>query len=146
MELKDFIDMEEKMSEIKRFLFMKCIDYCIAANYEVPKYETLANEYRTYELDQKHGLIIVSFVDESCREDDRHYDVVLPLDVVFDTDFIEKLKIQFEETRKKLEADRQILKEREFKKQEAFNMQILVGILHKYPEASQKVIEENESK
>jgi hypothetical protein len=68
---------------------------------------------------------------------------VLPLDILFNPDFAEKMRIR--RVNERNHEDEEMINQREIRRkvEEKLNMDILKGILRNYPEASKQVINEH---
>lgn len=154
MEFKSIEDIQKLEQEIKDFFIRRCMDYDEAAGNTGIHYEVLSGEYVTYELDTDTRLdrptrsynstpipIVVVYFEENTACDER-YVYRLPLDILFDSDFVQKMRVKITE-RKRIEAEEKALRDTEYRaRQEATNMNILKSILTLFPDASDKVISE----
>jgi len=145
MELQDFIDVEKKQAEIKVFLVHKSIDYCATSDHQKPQYSDLLNEYDRYKFNLEKNEIVVSFSHYISHDKEERYDIVLPLDIVFNPDFAEMMRIRRINERN---HEEEVINQQETRRKadEKLNMEILKGILRNYPEASKQIINEHGAK
>ena len=143
MELQDFIEVEKKLVEIKAFLVHKSVDYCATSDHQKPKYSDLLKEYDRYKFNLEQNEIVVSFSHYISHDKEEQYDIVLPLDILFNPDFAEKMRIR--RVNERSHEDEEMINQREIRRkvEEKLNMDILKGILRNYPEASKQVINEH---
>ena len=128
--LEDFQKYETLEQELKEFLIEKCIDLEKAAKGE--DVETFfENDYDDFE--KKGDFIKVWFRHFEANEIE-NYTIDLPLGIVFESDFKEILKKQFDEAKEfaRRELEKIRLKEAESKKH--FEIIRLKELMEKYPD------------
>lgn len=141
--LSDFQKLDSLEEEIKKFIFQRCTDYSEATAYRTEDYyknEEFAEDFDWYEFD---GLFLkVCFMEyRTCKQGGNQYYYSLPLDILFDPDFKEKMKACFEEEREKQRLaliEKRKLHEVELKalaeKIKAAEIEELKMFMKKYPE------------
>jgi hypothetical protein len=144
--LKDFKKYEALEQELKTFLFEKCEEY------DEAKWEVNGNVddlYKDQEFEDDfdfcefNGLFLEVFFMEyrTFRGEGNQYRYYLPLDIVFEPDFKDKMKVRLEEEKEK---ERQILLEKRRQNEEAHRrlaeqkkieeIKTMRELMRKYPE------------
>lgn len=137
--LADFKKFETLKQELTMFLYEKCTEYEEAKCFDIDdfyKYCVLDDNLDDWDFED---LVINVWIYNSQQED--HYCYKLPLDILFDSDFKQKMKARFEEEREReslalIEKRKQHTEEYEKlrARAEAEEISKLKELMGKYPE------------
>lgn len=134
----DFLKLESLEHEIKVFIFEKCKEYGEAGDFKIESH--LKEDFDWYEF---NGLFLEVYFMEyrTFGKDGNQYIYKLPLDILFDSDFKDKMRIRFAEEREnqrlKLIEEQKIKEaelERAKEKKISREIETLKELMGKYPE------------